>query len=213
MSNPSRIVLVTGASGALGAAVVSALEAQGDRVVAASHPEFDLTRPEAAARAVAAAGAGLRALVHLAGAFAGGQPVASTSDATWRAMMSVNLDAAFYIARAAVPAITAAPGGRIIMVGSRNALVPAAHTAAYSASKAGLVSLVQTLALELAPLGATVNAVLPSTMDTSANRAAMPQADFTRWVPTSAVAALIRCLASPEAGSTSGAAIPIYGRS
>jgi len=206
-----RTVLITGASGGLGAAVVAAFEAQGDAVIGASHPEYDLTRPEEAARAVAAAGAPLGALVHLMGGFAGGESVAATGDATWRRMMTLNLDSAFYMARAAVPALTAQPGGRIVLIGSRTAVVPAANLAAYNAAKAGVVALGRTLALELAPLGATCNVILPSVIDTPANRAAMPKADWTSWVQPSAIAELIRWLASPAASDVNGAVIPIYG--
>ncbi|MGH9520754.1 MAG: SDR family oxidoreductase, partial [Terriglobales bacterium] len=161
----------------------------------------------------AAAGRPLGALIHLVGAYAGGQSVAETSDDTWRSMMSVNLDAAFYTARAALPNLLAAPGGRIIMIGSRNAVLPVANSAAYNAAKAGLVSLAQTLAHEVAAQGATVNVVLPSTIDTPANRRAMPKADFSRWVPPAAIANLILWLASPAAQDVTGAASPIYGRS
>ncbi|HXR98787.1 MAG TPA: SDR family oxidoreductase [Terriglobales bacterium] len=207
-----RNVLVTGASGALGGAVARAFEANGDRVIKASHPAYDLTKPEDAARAVAGVEGGLAVVVHVVGAFAGGQPVAATDDATWRAMMSINLDAAFYVARAAVPRLTAEPGGRLIMIGSRNAVSPAANLAAYNASKAGLVSLVQTLALEIAERGATANVVLPSVIDTPANRGAMPKADASRWVKPDEIAALIVWLASDAAQAVSGAAIPMYGR-
>lgn len=208
-----RTVLVTGASGALGSAVVEAFQQQGDHVVAASHPEYDLSKPEAAARAAAAAGRPLGALIHLVGAYAGGQSTAATSDDTWRTMMSVNLDAAFYTVRAALPNLLAAPGGRIIMIGSRNAVLPVANSAAYNAAKAGLVALVQSMAQEVGPQGATANVVLPSTIDTLANRRAMPKADFSRWVRPAAIAALIVWLASPAAQDVNGAAIPIYGKS
>jgi len=207
-----RNILVTGASGGLGAAVVAALEQQGERVVGASHPEYDLTQPAEAARAVAAVGGTLHGLVHLMGGFAGGKPVAETDDATWRRMMTMNLDAAFYVARAAVPALTRQPGGRIVMIGSRTAVAPVAGLAAYNASKAGLVALVQTVAQEVAPARATANIILPSVIDTPANRAAMPQADPGKWVSPQSIAALIEWLLSPQAGDVNGAVIPIYGQ-
>lgn len=207
-----RSVLITGATGGLGTAVVAAFEAQGDRVIGVGHPGYDLTRPEDAARAVKDVGGPLGALIHLMGGFAGGQPVAATDDATWRRMMSMNLDAAFYMARAAVPALLASPGGRIVMVGSRTAVEPAANLAAYNASKAGLVALVRTLALEVGPRGATANVVLPSVIDTPGNRAAMPTADPAQWVAPASIAGLIAWLASPAASDVNGAVIPIYGR-
>lgn len=207
-----RNILVTGASGGLGAAVVAALEQRGERVVGASHPEYDLAQPAEAARAVAAVEGPLNGLVHLMGGFAGGKPVAETDDATWRRMMSMNLDAAFYVARAAVPALTRQPGGRIVMIGSRTAVAPVAGLAAYNASKAGLIALVQTLAQEVAPARATANVILPSVIDTPANRTAMPQADPGKWVSPQSIAALIQWLLSPQAGDVNGAVIPIYGQ-
>lgn len=205
--------MITGATGGLGGAVVQAFQDAGDHVIGIGHPGYDLTRPEECARAVAAVEGPLHALIHLMGGFAGGQPVAETGDATWRRMMSLNLDAAFYMARAAVPRILEQPGGRIVMIGSRNAVRPAANLAAYNASKAGLVALVETLALEVAARGATANVVLPSVIDTPANRAAMPNADASRWVPPTAIAELIAWLASLQAAHINGAVVPIYGRS
>lgn len=207
-----RNVIVTGASGGLGAAVVAAFQGQGDRVVPVSHPEFDLTRPEECARAVAGVAGSLQVLVHLMGGFAGGQPVATTDDGTWRRMQTLNLDAAFYMTRAAVPALVAQPGGRVVLIGSRTAVQPAANLAAYNVSKAGVVALARTLALELAPQGATCNVVLPSVIDTPANRAAMPKADPAPWVAPAAIGELIRWLASPQAADVNGAVVPIYGR-
>lgn len=209
---PARNILITGASGGLGSAVVAAFEQLGDRVTPVSHPEYDLTHADDAARAVAAAGEPLHALIHLAGGFAGGTTVAETPDEVWRRMMSLNLDAAFFACRAAAPRLSAQPGGRVVLIGSRTAVAPAAQLAAYNASKAGLVALGKTLALELAPRRATCNIVLPSVINTAANRAAMPQADHAAWVRPEAIAALIVWLASPEAADVNGAAIPIYGQ-
>jgi NAD(P)-dependent dehydrogenase (short-subunit alcohol dehydrogenase family) len=205
----ARNVLITGASGGLGTAVSAAFAA--DRVVAVSHPEYDLTRPEEAARAVAAVAGPLHVLVHLMGGFAGGQPVASTDDATWRRMLSLNLDAAFYMARAALPSLLAQPGGRMVLIGSRTAVAPAANLAAYNVSKAGVVALARTLALEVGPRAATCNVILPSVIDTPGNRAAMPKADPNQWVKPASIAALIHWLASPEAADVNGAVVPIYG--
>jgi NAD(P)-dependent dehydrogenase (short-subunit alcohol dehydrogenase family) len=103
--------------------------------------------------------------------------------------------------------------GRIIAVGSRAAVEPQPFIGAYSASKAAMLSLVTTVARENADLGITANAVLPSTIDTAANRAGDPDADFSKWIPPAKVAAAILWLASEEASHVSGAAIPVYGRS
>src|SRR5208283_1212481 len=114
-------------------------------------------------------------LVHVVGGFAGGASVAETDDATWQKMMDINLNAAFYVFRAVLPIMRGAEKGRIIAIGSRQAVQPAAGVGAYAASKAGLVSLVQTVALENRDKNIRANVILPGTMDTAANRAAMPK--------------------------------------
>lgn len=219
MTLSGRVVLVTGASGGLGRAVVPAFRAAGATVLTAARSagdiRADLAAPEGArtALAEAAAKAGpIAVLAHLMGGFAGGRPVAETDDATWRGMMATNLDAAFYMARAVLPAMIAAGRGRILMVGARAALEPAPGAAAYAVAKAGLVQLVRTLAAEVKESGVTVNAVLPSIIDTPGNRAAMPKARHDRWVAPESIARLLLWLASDEAAEVSGAAIPIYGR-
>jgi NAD(P)-dependent dehydrogenase (short-subunit alcohol dehydrogenase family) len=104
-------------------------------------------------------------------------------------------------------------GGRIVVVGSRAAVQPQALVGAYSASKAAMLSLMQTLALENADLGITVNVVLPGTMDTAATRASDPKADFSKWVPPAKVASTILWLVSDDSSHVNGSAIPVYGRS
>jgi len=153
----------------------------------------------------------LDALVHLVGAFAGGKPVAETDDATFERMLDVNLRTAFYMMRAAIPVMRAAGTGRIIAIGSRAAIEPQPTMAAYSASKAALVALVRSVAMENKDRGITANIILPETMDTPANRAADPKADFSRWVNPRQVANLALWLASAGAAQVSGAAIPVYG--
>src|SRR5581483_5959175 len=134
-----------------------------------------------------------------------------TSDAGFRGMFAVNVDAAFYVLRAAIAAMRRLGGGSIIAVGSRAAEDPGPGVAAYSASKAALVSLVRTAARENKDANISVNAVLPGTMDTPANRAAMPNADVSQWVKAETVARLILGLAGAGTDVT-GAAIPVYGR-
>jgi len=223
----NRVVLITGANGGLGRAVTEAFLEAGATVAGVGRGNAppsgasrfigltaDLTDPGEAARAVegALSQAGrLDALIHLAGGFAGGQPVSGTDDATWKLMLDLNLNAAFYTIRAALPPLLAAGRGRIVAVGSRTALEPAARLSAYGVSKAGLVALIRTVALELRGSGVTANAVLPSVIDTPANRAATPGADFSKWVAPESIARLILWLSSDAAADVNGAAVPIYG--
>jgi NAD(P)-dependent dehydrogenase (short-subunit alcohol dehydrogenase family) len=224
-----QVVMVTGANGGLGTAVVEAFLAAGATVAGvarsiAPRPDSeqfvavraDLTSPDGAQRAVEETlqkARGIDALVHAMGGFAGGKPVEATDDAAWDNMMSLNLRSAFLIARAVLPGMIQARYGRIVAVGSRTGLEPAAGLSAYGVSKAGLNALVQTIALETRAQGITANVVLPGIIDTAANRKAMPSADFARWVTPEKIAQQILWLCSEAASDTSGALIPIYGRS
>ncbi len=221
----NRTILITGANGGLGGAVTKAFLETGATVAgvfrsgpspAPGHPHFrgieaDLATPAGAARAAEECGP-IDALVHLAGGFAGGATVAETSDATWNLMLNTNLNAAFYIARAVLPSMLRAGRGRIIAIGSRTAVEPAAKLSAYGASKAALVALIRTIALEVKKTAITANIVLPSVIDTPANRAANPGADFSKWVKPASIARLLVWLASDGAGDVNGAVIPIYGK-
>jgi NAD(P)-dependent dehydrogenase (short-subunit alcohol dehydrogenase family) len=214
-----RVVLIAGASGGLGTVVAQAFREAGATVAAVSRSSSeisaDLTRPDEAARAVEAARARfgrLDVLLHLAGGFEGGTPVAQTADGVWNRMFDLNLNSAFYTARAALPAMIEAGYGRIVAIGSKTAVEPVATLAAYGASKAALVALIRTIALEVKRSGVTANVVLPSVIDTSANRAADPAADFSRWVKPASIARLLLWLASEPAADVNGAVIPIYGR-
>ena len=120
--------------------------------------------------------------MHLVGGFAGGSRVAETSDETWDKMMNINLRAAFCCIRAALKPMQAAGRGRIVAVGTRMAVEPSPNFAAYAVSKAALVALIKNVAAEGQKFGVTANVILPSTIDTPANRAAMPKVDFSRWV-------------------------------
>ena len=127
-------------------------------------------------------------------------------------MMNLNVRSAFNIFRAVIPRMRAAGRGRIVAIASRAAAEPAANIAAYGASKAALLSLVRSAAAENKDVGITVNAILPGTMNTVANRKADPKADFSRWIPPKDVADLVVFLTSNAAAQITGAAIPIYGR-
>jgi len=223
-----KVVLITGANGGLGKAVTNAFLDAGARVAGVAkkiqnsdfpHPNFIATSAELgsaeAARAVAASVIAkwetIDALVHLVGAFAGGKSVADTDDAALDQMLEVNLRAAFHMFRAVLPEMRRRGAGRILAIGSRTAVDPQPMVGAYSASKAALVSLVQTIALENKDRGVSANVILPGTMDTPTNRAAMPGADQAKWVQPTQVASLLVHLASDEASQISGAVIPILG--
>lgn len=222
-------VLITGATGGLGQAVVRAFVREGAVVagVARRWPqdetpagvltvEADLTSPEGAETAVRALverHGRIDAAVHLMGGFAMDGPVEATKVETWDRMMELNARSAFLVFRAALPWMLKTGGGRLLAVGSRAGAEGAPGAAAYAVSKAALHALVQNLAAELRQKGITVNAVLPGTIDTAANRAAMPKADFGKWVAPEKIAETLVWLASDQAAETSGALIPVYGRS
>jgi len=151
---------------------------------------------------------GVDVLVNTVGGFAGGD-LASTSLAEWRRMLDLNLTSAVITCRAVLPAMRAARRGRIVNVSSRAVVPPAAGFIAYTVAKSAVIALTQALAHEERPHGIAVNAVLPSTMDTPANRRAMPDADRSEWVSTEAVADVIAYLASDRVGAVSGACIPV----
>jgi len=217
-------VLITGANGGLGTAVCQEFLSTGAKVIGVAL-QWKQPAPFTTISADVTTEVGcdsmvkqaleqgpIDALVHLVGGFAGGSPVADTTDQTWDSMMNVNLRAAFCCIRAALKPMHAAGRGRIVAIGTRMAVEPSPNFAAYAVSKAALVALIKTVAAEGQKFGVTANVVLPSTIDTPANRAAMPKADFSRWVASQSIAKLLVFLTSDAAADTSGAVIPIYGR-
>jgi len=226
---PARSAFVTGASGGLGTYVTQALLDAGFAVVGLAprirqsdfdHPNFtalpaaldSLEVAKKAAATVIARFEKIEVLVHLVGGFAGGQTIADTDDATFQRMFDMNLNSAFHILRAVLPHMRRAGSGRIIAIGSRAAETPGPGVGAYSASKAALVSLIHTVALENKDAGITANVILPGTIDTPANRKAMPGADTATWVQPASIASLILWLAGDAGKDLTGAAIPLYGR-
>jgi NAD(P)-dependent dehydrogenase (short-subunit alcohol dehydrogenase family) len=212
-----RVVLVTGATGDLGVAVVRELAAAEATIVATAR---DPTRVEALRIEVGLPGeryiarfGSLDILVAATGGWRGGKPIAETDVATLNWLLQINLFTVFNACRAVLPHMLARGWGRIITVGARSAQTGQARSGAYAASKAALVALTQSIAAETRQAGITANTLLPSTIDTSANRAAMPDADYSRWVKPEQIAATIRFLCSDGASAISGTAIPIYGRS
>ena len=230
--------LITGGTGALGSVVARTFLAAGYPVavtyrgaaeweaLAASEPaaisgdkligiEADITDEESVRRAVTSASTAfgrLDVLVHVAGGYAGGAPVESVDARTVRSMIETNLVSAFWAAKHVIPHAKRRARGRLLFISSRGALESYPGAAAYAAAKLGLHALVETLAKELKHEGVTANAVLPSLIDTAANRASMPGGKFDNWVKPEAVAQLLLFLASEAAAATSGALVPIYGR-
>ncbi len=226
-----RVVIVTGGSGALGRANVSRFLASGDRVVvpwilkserdaieAEEGPslaagrlvlfEADLAE-EAGARAAASVLPGAEVLVNGVGGFSGGPAVHETELEVWDRMFRLNVRTAVAMSRAVLPDMLARGRGAIVNVASRAAFDCPAGLAAYSASKAAIVALTQTLQREVQRHGVRVNAVVPTTIDTPANRAGMPDADFSLWTPPARIAEVIYWLASDASASVRGGLIPV----
>jgi NAD(P)-dependent dehydrogenase (short-subunit alcohol dehydrogenase family) len=222
-----KIVVVTGASGALGQVVVKMALARGATVAAIDHaattpastPQLlqvggiDLADPAQAGQAIAAvvAQAGsIDVLINIAGAFAF-ETVADGSNSSWEKMHRLNLLTALNASRAAIPHLVASKAGRIVNIGAIGALQAGAGMGPYAASKSGVHRLTEALAAELKGK-VTVNAVLPSTIDTTANRRDMPDADFSKWVRADELAEVILFLASDAAGAVTGALLPVGGQ-
>jgi NAD(P)-dependent dehydrogenase (short-subunit alcohol dehydrogenase family) len=224
-----KIALVAGADGGLGTHVKQALLDSGATVIGISRNvqrsssdtssfvalSADLSSGEAAKSTVdgvVARFGKLDILAHLVGGFAGGKTIAETDTATFQRMFDLNLNSAFYVLRAVIPIMRRAGAGRMVAIGSRAAEDPGPGVGAYSASKAALVSLLRTVAAENKDLAITANIILPGTMDTPANRQAMPGADTSKWVQPASVASLIVWLAGEAGKDVNGAVIPVYGR-
>jgi NAD(P)-dependent dehydrogenase (short-subunit alcohol dehydrogenase family) len=154
----------------------------------------------------------LEGVVNLVGGYAGGKNVPETSPGEFADMIRLNLAPAFLLARAAMPRLAGAGGGAFVGVSARAAVRPFAGASGYIAGKAALLAFIKALDAEYRDQGVRCNAVLPSVIDTPANRAQQPDADYSRWVPPDEIARVIRFLVSEDSAPTSGAAIPVYGR-
>ena len=228
-----RVAIVTGGTGALGQAITaSLLEAGGvvaipyavaeelaalqARLPSPQHARLlalpaDVTDEAAVGKFVQAVRdrhGRVDGLVNAVGGFAGGD-LLSTPLPEWERMMALNLTSAVIACRAALPVMIAGGGGRIVNIASRAVLSPSGGFIAYTVSKAGVITLTQALAQEVKPHRITVNAVLPSTMDTPGNRRAMPDADRSAWVRTEDVARAVAFLLSDEAGAVTGASVTV----
>lgn len=219
-------VLVAGGTGALGSAVVRELVdagfgvavtwiAERERERLADLPveqiRADLLDPDDAAAAVAAVD-GLEAVVNLVGGYSAGPSVGEASLEDFEKMLRLNLVPGFNLAHAAMPALVERGGGAYVGVSARAALRPFAGAAGYISAKAAVLAFVQALDAEYRGDGVRANAILPSTIDTPANRASQPDADFSKWVAPEAIARVVRFLVSEESAATTGAAVPVYGR-
>lgn len=222
--------LITGGSGGLGTAVVTEFLDAGWRVVVPwivdselgrlPHAELletvqaDLFEQDSASSAVilaaGAAGMPLRAVVNLVGGFAMGGRVHETPVEEFERQLRLNLRPLYVTTQAALPHLIAAGGGAVVCVSSRAAVRPYPGAAGYITSKAAVLALTDALAVEYAPEGIRVNAVMPSIIDTPANRAAQPGADYSSWVAPKSIARVVRFLCE-DADAVSGAHIPVYG--
>jgi NAD(P)-dependent dehydrogenase (short-subunit alcohol dehydrogenase family) len=227
-------IVVTGGTGALGSAVVTELLSSGVRVVVTWVVESERERIEAelgdlgqlelveadllsdggagAAIAAATAEPPLTALVNLVGGFAAGGRVHEAPPDEFERMLQLNVMTAYRTSRAALPAMLEGGGGSIVCVGAKAALEPFSGAAGYITAKAAVIEFVRVLAVEYRDDGVRANAVLPSVIDTPANRAQMPGADHSKWVAPVEIARVIRFLCSADSTPISGAAIPVYGR-
>lgn len=221
------VALITGAKGGLGTFVTKAFLEQGGTVAGASrsirdedfrHPCFaafpaelsDSAAAQALVDAVVNRFGRIDILIHLVGGFAAGS-VPQTDATILDRMIELNFRSAFYAVQAVLPVMRAQGAGRIVAIGSRAAVDANPGVGAYSASKAALVAFMRAVACESNQYGITANVVMPGTMDTPANRAANPNADFTKWVHPADVAGVIASLASPWYAPVNGALIPAYG--
>jgi NAD(P)-dependent dehydrogenase (short-subunit alcohol dehydrogenase family) len=230
-----QIVMVTGASGNLGFATARAFQQRGDKTVLVDRspdrltrafPDIgkehllaggmDLTSPEAMSRLVSDVVnrfGRIDVLVNTVGAWRGGKPVHEASLDDWDFLFEANLRTTLVTCRAVAPRMIEQRFGRIINVASRDALKGSAGYAAYNASKSAVIRLTESLADELKAFGITANCILPSTIDTPQNRAALPDADFSKWVDSAALADVILFLASDAGRAVTGAALPVFGKS
>lgn len=223
-----QTAIITGGTGGLGAAVVARFIAGGWRVIVPWVNEAELERVEqsdnlvlvqadlfdqdAVAGLAHEAGAELRAVVNLVGGFAAGGRLHETDVSELEAQLRINLTPAWLVTAAGIPAMLTAGEGAIVCVSSRTALEPFSGGAAYATAKRAVLGLVDALHVEYHGDGIRTNAVLPSTIDTPGNRAAMPDADPANWVTAEQIGATIFDLCSSDFAATSGAHVPVYGK-
>jgi len=236
MTLAGKVALISGGTGALGRAVTAAFaeagatvavtyivdsevpeckSCLGPRAGAVTFLKADVTREGEVQQLVQTLVQRLGRidiLLNLVGGYVGDLPVTDLSEVTWDQMLTMNLKSAFLCCKHVVPIMKRGGGGRIVNISSRAAIKVFPGISAYAAAKAGLLAFTETLASEVLQDGITVNAILPSVIDTPANRKAMPQADPSPWVKPEEIARVLIFLSSQPAKEISGAAIPVYGR-
>jgi NAD(P)-dependent dehydrogenase (short-subunit alcohol dehydrogenase family) len=216
-----RVVVVTGGAGNLGRAVADAFRKDGAHVVALDRGgegilETNLLDQKSVDRSVEqilGRHGRIDVLCNIAGGFRMGKPVHETSDEDWNFLFDLNVRSVLHTARAVVPRMLQAGGGKIVNVGAFAAQRGAARMGAYTASKSALIRLTEAMSAELKDKNINVNCVLPTILDTPQNRADMPKADPARWVALQDLAAAIVFLASEDARAIHGAALPVAGLS
>jgi NAD(P)-dependent dehydrogenase (short-subunit alcohol dehydrogenase family) len=227
-----KVVLITGGTGALGRAVAQAFGTSNATTVVtyiideeredvkskiktiAELVKADITKEDQAKKLVSRVIKTydrIDVLVNVVGGYLGGKTVAELDETEWDKMMSMNLKSAFLISKHVIPLMVAAKHGKIVHISSRTGLKSDGYDSAYSASKSGLIRLVESISEEVKEHNINVNCILPSTIDTEANRNAMPNSDFSKWVKTEDLANVVLFLCSEEAKLINGAAIPAYG--
>ena len=228
----NRIVLVTGGTGALGRAITKAFIASNATVISSYVSDREVDQLEAQIKSVVhliKADIGkeeevkklvssilvkygqIHILVNVVGGYIGGKSVAELDEKEWDLMMNMNLKSAFLISKNVIPQMISSKNGKIVHVSSRTGLKSSGYDSAYAASKSGLIRLVESLSDEVKELNINVNCIMPSTIDTEANRIAMPNADHSRWVKPLDLANIVLFLCSEEGKAITGAAVPTYG--
>ncbi len=228
----NKIVLVTGGTGALGRVITGAFIASDAKVVSSyvvdreteqlnkeskSGVELikaDVTKEEEVEKLVSniiSKCGRIHVLVNVVGGYLGGKSVSELDEKEWDLMMSLNLKSAFLISKHVIPQMVSSKYGKIMHVSSRTGLKSSGYDSAYAASKSGLIRLVESLSEEVKDSNINVNCIMPSTIDTEANRRAMPTADPSKWVKPQDLANIVLFLCSDEANVITGAAIPTYG--
>jgi NAD(P)-dependent dehydrogenase (short-subunit alcohol dehydrogenase family) len=230
----NKVVLITGGTGALGRAVVEAFtlsnaasiatyitdkEAETTKTKTKSGTldliKADITKEDQVRKLVSNVvekHSRIDVLVNVVGGYIGGKKVSELEESEWDKMINLNLKSAFLISKHVLPLMVHAKHGKMIHISSRTGLKSSGNDSAYAASKSGLIRLVESLSEEVKEYGINVNCILPSIIDTAANRKVMPNSDFSKWVKTGDLANLVLFLCSEESTVINGAAIPAYGR-